>query len=94
MSLLDGVTAKCNQNNLNSVRFWMQMLKEVKILDIFRLKTLKFELCIENSQDLAFASKVLWLHLTVTPSVGIEKTHRKIVNNALFHFEKQFLNEG
>ena len=38
ISLLDGVSAKCNQNNLNSVRFWMQMLKEAKVIDIFKFE--------------------------------------------------------
>ena len=77
ISLLDGVSAKYNQNNLNAVRFGMQMLNEAKILDIFRLKTSKLELCIKNSQYFAFASKLLWLHLAVTPSIGIENNHRK-----------------
>ena len=53
------------------------MLNEPKILNIFRLKTSKLELCIKNSQYLAFASKFLWLHFKVTPSIGIENNHRK-----------------
>ena len=31
ISLLDGVSSKFNQNNRNSVWFWMQMVKEFKI---------------------------------------------------------------
>ena len=61
----------------------MQMVKEVKILDIFRLKPSKLELCIENLHYLAFASKLLWLHLKVTPSIGIENNHRKKCKQSL-----------
>ena len=42
----------------------MPKLNEAKTLDIFCLKTSKLELCIKNSQY--FASKLLWLHCTVT----------------------------
>ena len=66
-----------------SVRFWMQMVKEVEIFDIFRLKPSKLELCIENSPYLAFASKLFWLHLKVTPSIGIENNHRKKCKQSL-----------
>ena len=55
----------------------MQMLKEVKILDFFRLKPSKLELFIENSQYLAFPPTLLCLHLKVTPSIGNENNHRK-----------------
>jgi len=61
----------------------MQMVKEVKILDIFRLKPLKLELCTKNWPYLAFASKLFWLHLKVTPSIGIEKNDRKQCKQSL-----------
>ena len=40
ISLLDGDSAKCNQYILVSVWFWMQMLTDIKIIGIFRLKLL------------------------------------------------------
>ena len=61
----------------------MQMVKEVKTLDIFQLKPSKLELCIENLPYLVFASKLFWLHLKVTPSIGIENNHRKTFKQSL-----------
>ena len=35
---LDGVSAKCNQNSIDSVCFGISILTEVKVIGIFRLK--------------------------------------------------------
>ena len=59
------------------------MVKEVKILEIFRLKPSKLKLCIESSPYLAFASKLFWLYLKVTPSIGIGNNHRKTCKQSL-----------
>ena len=65
----------------------MQIVKELNIFDIFRLKPSKLELCIENSPYLAFASKMFWLYLKVTQSIGIENNYRKKCKQSLIHFD-------
>ena len=57
----------------------MPMVKEIKILGHFQTKTIKVGALHRNSQYLAFASKLMWLHLTVTPFIGNKNEHRIIV---------------
>ena len=68
---------------LTPVDIVMQMVKEVKIIDIFQLKPSKLELRIKNSPYLSFASNFFWLHLKVTPSIAIENNHRKKFKQSL-----------
>ena len=54
-----------------------------KLLSTSDQKHLNTNICTELLQFLSSFSKIVWLHLTVTPSIGLENKHRIDVSNAL-----------
>ena len=87
--LLDAVSAKYCQNNLDSTSYWMQKIRKVTILSNVNFQISYIRLRINHLQCFDHCFKLSWLHLTVTPSIGIESKHRISVSNAFSNNEFQ-----
>ena len=72
-----------NSRNSSDIFYWLKKTLKGKIRGSFRSKASHYKMFTLRLQCFVFISKNVWLHLIVTPSIGLENKQEIIVSNAL-----------